>query len=154
MLRISKLTDYAVVLTTHLADTAGVTSVRALAEGSAIPEPTVAKVLKTLAKAGLVDSVRGAHGGYRLAREATAITVAEIIEAIEGPIAVTECVDAESECSLEEQCGVRANWQRINDAVATALQGITLAEMARPDAPRLFQIRKADSAETARSITR
>lgn len=153
MLRISKLTDYAVVLTTQLAEgglrAPAVTSVRELAEVSSVPEPTASKVLKALSRAGLVDSVRGAHGGYKLARPATEITVGEIITAIDGPIAVTECVDEDSGCTLEGQCGVRANWQRINDAVQTALHGISLADMARPDAPRLFQIRTG-----SRSITR
>ena len=150
MLRISKLTDYAVVLTTQLADGSAqdVTPVRELAELSAIPEPTASKVLKALARAGVVDSVRGAHGGYRLARAASEITVAEVIEAIEGPIAVTECVDADSGCTLEEHCGVRANWQRINAAVHTALQAISLADMARPDAARLIQLGKADLPRT------
>ena len=143
MLRISKLTDYAVVLTTHLAAAGGGTrrAVPALAAATAIPEPTVSKVLKALGRAGVVDSIRGANGGYRLARPPSDISVAQVIIALEGPIAVTECVDGASGCTHEEHCGVRANWEHINAALATALEAISLAEMARPDAPRLFQIR-------------
>ncbi len=158
MLRISKLTDYAVVLTTHLADDslAGqVAPVRALAETTGIPEPTASKVLKALSKADIVDSVRGAHGGYRLARSADAISVAEIIVALDGPIAVTECVDEATGCTHEDHCGVRGNWQRINAAVQGALAAISLADMARPDAPRLFQIRTGDEdAGSPRSVSR
>jgi len=157
MLRISKLTDYAVVLTTHLAGealTGQVAPVRVLAESTGIPEPTASKVLKALSKAGIVDSVRGAHGGYRLARPAAAISVAEVIEALEGPIAVTECVDESTGCTHEAHCGVRGNWQRINAAVQGALDAISLADMARPDAPRLFQIRTGDDAGSPRSVSR
>ena len=157
MLRISKLTDYAVVLTTHLADASladRVAPVRALAEATGIPEPTASKVLKTLSKAAIVDSVRGAHGGYRLARPATAISVAEVIVALEGPIAVTECVDEATGCTHEDHCGVRGNWQRINAAVQGALGAISLADMARPGVPRLFQLRTGDDAGSPRSVSR
>ena len=162
MLRISKLTDYAVVLATQLADEslAGqVASVRALAETTGIPEPTASKVLKALGRAGVVESLRGANGGYRLTREPSAISIAEVIVAIEGPIAVTECVDEATGCTHEDHCGVRANWQRINAALEGALEGISVAEMARPDAPRLFQIRTGEAtaqtgaAEPSRSIS-
>ncbi len=132
MLRISKLTDYAVVLATHLATTSDSTSVRALAQQTAIPEPTVSKVLKALARDGVVTSRRGVRGGYSLARPPDSITIAEVITALEGPIAVTECTAQDTdECARETHCGVRANWQRINEAVQGALAAITLAEMAR-----------------------
>jgi FeS assembly SUF system regulator len=145
MLRISKLTDYAVVLTTQLADESlegGVLPGRQLAEATGIPEPTASKVLKALGRAGIVESVRGAHGGYRLARDPEAISVAEIIVALDGPIAVTECVDESLGCTHEDHCGVRANWQRINAVVQGALGGISLASMAQNDPPRLVQIGK------------
>ncbi|MEM9074508.1 MAG: SUF system Fe-S cluster assembly regulator [Myxococcota bacterium] len=135
MLRISKLTDYGVILTTHLVGATGPTAVRDLAIETAIPEPTVRKVLKTLVRSGVVNSTRGARGGYALARSPDAISIAEVITALEGPIAVTECTDesADSSCAHATHCGVRGNWQRINAAVLHALRAITLAEMAGPN---------------------
>jgi FeS assembly SUF system regulator len=177
MLRISKLTDYAVALTTHLArcqvgphvtgsadatgdlqplpgalaapsdrpgehaDGAepGHENVRALAAATGVPEPTVRKVLKTLAHAGIVDSVRGTHGGYALARPAADISVADVVIAVEGPIAVTECASEATAgaCDLEGRCNVQGPWQRISAAIRDALDKLTLADMATPapDAP-------------------
>lgn len=144
MLRISKLTDYGVVLATHLATLSRPLSVRELAEDTAIPAPTVSKVLKALARAGVVASLRGAHGGYALSRAPHAIPIAEVITALEGPIAVTECTDdrADASCSHETHCGVRANWQRINAAVASALGAISLADMAQPSLVSLARSRE------------
>jgi FeS assembly SUF system regulator len=93
---------------------------------------TVAKLLKPLAQAGLVAGFRGAHGGYRLARDARAISLIEIVEAMEGPLGMTECSVHAGACGIESSCGVRANWRRINDVVADALRGVTLADMLRP----------------------
>lgn len=132
MLRISKLTDYAVVLTTHLTTCVAPHSVRDLAAETQVPQATVSKVLKQLARAGVVTSTRGKSGGYMLARPAHSIPVVDVITALEGPIAVTECSDdtLASACDLESNCGTRANWQRINQAVHAALSEISLAEMA------------------------
>ncbi|MFW2388536.1 MAG: SUF system Fe-S cluster assembly regulator [Polyangiales bacterium] len=154
MLRISKLTDYAVVLATHLAAAEGPHAARDLAVQTQIPEPTASKVLKTLARAGVVTSQRGAKGGYALARSPEAIGVHEIIEAVEGPIAVTECSDetADSSCEYETSCGVRANWQRINHAVHRALSEISLADMAFPGVAELVSIaRSSKEADQMRS---
>lgn len=194
MLRISKLTDYAVALTTHLArcqvgpyatgsagapgdlqagagaavqqsaaqqpaaitaalpaaspaasndeasiepgHDAGHENVRALAAATGVPEPTVRKVLKTLAHAGIVGSVRGTHGGYALARPAADITVADVVIAVEGPIAVTECASEATAgaCDLEGRCNVQGPWQRISAAIRDALEELTLADMAAPAA--------------------
>lgn len=156
MLRISKMTDYAVVLATHLAVADGPHPARDLAVQTQIPEPTASKVLKKLARAGVVSSQRGARGGYSLARPAEQIGVNEVIEAIEGPIAVTECSDetTDSSCEYETSCGVRANWQRINLAVQRALSEITLADMAFPGTAELVSIaRSAKEAERMRSAT-
>ena len=153
MLRISKLTDYAVVLATHLAATEGPHAARDLAVQTQIPEPTASKVLKQLARAGVVTSQRGAKGGYALSRSPDRIGVNEVIEAIEGPIAVTECSDetADSFCEYETNCGVRANWQRINVAVHQALSQITLADMAFPGTADLVSIaRSSKEAERMR----
>jgi len=154
MLRISKLTDYAVVLATHLAGVERPHAARDLAVQTQIPEPTASKVLKKLARAGVVTSQRGAKGGYALARRPQEIGVNEVIEAIEGPIAVTECSDetTDSFCEYETNCGVRANWQRINFAVHRALSEITLADMAFPGAAELVSIaRSSEDAERIRS---
>lgn len=156
MLRISKLTDYAVVLATHLAATEGPHAARDLAVQTQIPEPTASKVLKKLARAGVVISQRGSKGGYALARPAAEIGVNEVIEAIEGPIAVTECSDesTDSFCEYETNCGVRANWQRINLAVHNALSEISLADMAFPGTAELISIaRSSKEAERMRGAS-
>ena len=112
-----------------------VLSAHALAERSHLELPTVSKVLKLLVKMNLVDSYRGPNGGYSLERRAEDISVAEIIAAIEGPIAMTECSVEEGLCAQEPVCGLRGNWQRISVAVANAMEGVSLAEMARPVKP-------------------
>lgn len=133
MLRVTKLTDYAsVVLSVLAARPDGVLSAAGIAEQAGLEAPTVAKILKPLAQAGLVDAFRGVNGGYRLAREADAISLIEIVEAIEGPLGMTECSVHAGQCGIEHSCGVRANWRRINDVVADALRGVTLAEMLAP----------------------
>ena len=136
MLRVTKLTDYATVVLTVLAsDPDRVLSATELAERAGLETPTVAKVLKPLAQAGLVEGFRGANGGYRLAREAAGISLIEIVEAMEGPLGMTECSIHAGHCTIEDHCGVRANWRRINDVVVQALRSVTLAQMqAPPDA--------------------
>ncbi len=130
MLRVSKLTDYATVVMTCLAVSGDeVLSAQLLAEQARLETPTVSKVLKLLAGAGLVDSWRGVNGGYRLARAPGAITVADIVTAMEGPIGMTECCTDSSLCDHESHCGVRVNWQRISEAIRTALEHVTLADM-------------------------
>lgn len=151
------MTDYAVVVATHLASSPGPHTARDLAVQTQIPEPTASKVLKTLARAGVVISQRGAKGGYALARSPEQIGIREVIEAIEGPIAVTECSDetTDSFCEYETNCGVRANWQRINVAVHKALSEITLADMAFPGAAELVSIaRSSQEAERMRGAGR
>ena len=133
MLRVTKLTDYATVVLTVLAARQGqVLSAAELAEHSGLEQPTVSKLLKPLAQAGLVASQRGVHGGYRLSREAADISLIQIVEAMEGPLAMTECSQSESHCGIAHQCGARANWRLINDVVADALRGFTLAQMIAP----------------------
>ena len=141
MLRISKLTDYATVVLTGLADADDVMSAQGLAERARLEPPTVQKVLKLLAQAGLVDSFRGTHGGYRLARDPRVITVADIVAAIEGPFGMTECSVHKGQCGYEPHCGVRVNWRRISVAVEAALRGVTLADMAAPRARKAIPLR-------------
>lgn len=133
MLRITKLTDYAtLVLTTLAAEPALVLSAAALAERAQLELPTVSKVLKPLAHAGLVSSFRGTNGGYRLAREPALISLIEIVEAIEGRLQMTECSGDHSSCEHEKHCGVQSHWRRINDVISATLRGVTLAEMLPP----------------------
>ena len=131
MLRISKLTDYAILVMVELARARReVLSAQALAERAHVELPTASKVLKQLAGAGLVRSYRGAAGGYTVERPAAEISVADIIAAIEGPIAMTECSVHAGLCTVEASCHARENWQKISRAVAGALQQVSLAEMA------------------------
>ena len=133
MLRVSKLTDYATAVMTCLASAGdGVTSAQALAERARLELPTVSKLLKQLAQAGLVASTRGINGGYRLARAPERITIADIVTAMEGPIGMTECSVAEGQCDRESQCSVRGSWQRINSVLDHTLRGVSLAEMLKP----------------------
>lgn len=132
MLRISKLTDYAILMMVEMTRDGGMLSAHALAERVHVETPTASKVLKLLAGSGLLESYRGANGGYRVNREASDISVAEVIAAIEGPIAMTECSVEEGLCSQEDQCDLRGNWQRISLAVAQALREVSLAEMSAP----------------------
>lgn len=133
MLRIAKLTDYATVLMVRLArDPARYCSAAQLADELGVPLPTVAKLLKRLLQAGLLTSVRGAVGGYALAHAPHAISVADVVNAIEGPVALTECSLGKGNCSLEKDCATRANWQLISRAVRVALEAVNLADMALP----------------------
>lgn len=144
MLRVTKLTDYATVVLTVMAAVPGVLSATDIAERAGLEPTTVSKVLKPLSQAGLVDSFRGAHGGYRLARDATSVRLIDIIEAMEGPLAVTECSVHGSQCGIEKSCGMRTNWRRINDVIVQALQGVTLQEMLEPAAETPVSSRRID----------
>lgn len=133
MIKLGKLTDYAIAVMVQLAKEGEGASRSAshLAEKTGVPEPTVAKVLKTLLKEGLVASARGAQGGYRLARGPEDLSVRAIIEAVDGPIAIVTCVEGNAgHCQAEAHCPTRGRWDPVNNAIRTALQGITLAEMA------------------------
>jgi FeS assembly SUF system regulator len=133
MLRMGKLTDYAIVLMSYLATKSELKhSAHSLSDAVKVPQPTVKKVLKALSQAGLLTSARGAQGGYSLARSADDVSVAEIIIALEGPIAITECVSDEHQCDQESHCEIQTNWARINNAVFTALDEVKLADMLTP----------------------
>lgn len=128
MFRLSKLTDYAVAVLVRLGRTGGVQTAPGVALLTGIPEPTVAKVLKNLAAHGLVRSHRGAHGGYSLARPLSDVAVAEVIAAIDGPIALTACVDGGG-CETHSLCPMHGRWDPVNDAIRDALSRISLADM-------------------------
>lgn len=136
MLRISRLTDYGTMVLGELADrSTALSSAAELAASTGLALPTVSKLLKALARAGLVTSTRGSHGGYRLSRNAAAISAVEVIDALEGPVSITECSAADSQCDLEAVCNVGNAWQRINVAIRRALQDISLEDLLRRKAP-------------------
>jgi FeS assembly SUF system regulator len=137
MLRLARLTDYGFVLLTHMArrDESAVYTARDLAAATRLPLPTVSKLLKTLGHAGLLESQRGVAGGYKLARPASTVPVSQILEALEGPIALTLCAHTSGECGIEASCPDRGHWLRINRAVFDALDGVSLAELAQPAWP-------------------
>jgi FeS assembly SUF system regulator len=134
MLRISRLTDYAFILLTELADAEEdeVLSGSTLAERTPLPLPTVRKVLKKLGQEGLLESHQGAHGGYALTRAPEEIAVTEVISAMEGPIAVTTCNDAEEVCEIEDACPTSESWKVINEAIRATLDNLTLADLRGP----------------------
>jgi FeS assembly SUF system regulator len=136
MLRISRLTDYATVLLAALAsEPQRVQTAASLAERTHIAAPTVSKLLKQLQRAGLVTSTRGLHGGYQLARPAAQISAAAILDALEGPVALTDCSVGHGQCEIEESCLVGRVWQRLNLAIRRALYDVSLAQLAGLDAP-------------------
>lgn len=136
MLRISRLTDYGTVVLAHLAsDSARLMSAAEVAATSGLGLPTVSKILKSLAKADLVVSTRGAQGGYRLSREPQLISAADVIDALEGPVSITECSGADSHCDYEAVCNVGSAWQRINVAIRRALEDVSLSDLLRSHSP-------------------
>jgi FeS assembly SUF system regulator len=135
MIILSKLADYGVIVATHLAafPRRQVTAATVAAE-TRLPQATVAKVLKALAHAGLVIAARGAGGGYRLARQATEISVAEVVAAIDGDIGLTQCSVHVEECARTSYCPTRPHWAAINRAVGEALAAVSLDAMLTPSA--------------------
>ena len=133
MFRLSKTTDYGIVLLAKLAQDPGAEprNARELAQCSDLPVPMVSKVLKALAREGLLVSQRGSKGGYRLAREPEELTVSEMIRVLEGPVALTDCAIGPALCEHETMCAVREPWQLISRVVEQALAGVTLADLVR-----------------------
>lgn len=134
MVILSRLADYGVIIATHLAGAPErQVNAAAVAEATRLPPATVAKVLKRLARAGIVNGARGAAGGYRLARAPEAVSIAELVAAIDGEIGVTQCVSHVENCERTHFCPTRPHWAHINRAVSQALGAVSLAEMVRPD---------------------
>jgi FeS assembly SUF system regulator len=130
MIRMSKLTDYAIVLLAHLARDERTLTAQALSARSRVPLPTVSKLCKELSRAGLLQSHRGRHGGYSLTRPPERISVAEVVEALEGPISLTECGSPGAEpCSIEPSCIAKGTWDPVSRAVQTALRALPLSEI-------------------------
>lgn len=134
MLRLSRLADYGVMVMAHIAaEPEGAHNATDTAAATGLPGPTVSKIMARLSKAGLLTSQRGAHGGYRMAQPAEAVSVAAIVTALDGPIALTQCsTSGPSACDRENLCVSRRGINRINTAIRSALEGVTLAELARP----------------------
>ncbi len=137
MLRMSKLTDYGIVVLTHMAqgDSPRVRTAQELSQASRVPLPTVAKILKELCRAGIVASHRGRHGGYILSRAPEAISVAAIVEALEGPVSVTECSDAGGLCALEPTCVAKSHWGPISRAIQGTLEKLPLSALGPRPSP-------------------
>jgi len=136
VLRISKLTDYGTVVLAHLAANQAVAcSAADVASATGIAPPTVSKLLKSLARSGLVTSTRGASGGYQLSRDAQEISAADVIDALEGPVSITECSASDSLCEHEGVCSVGGAWQRINVAIRRALDEVSLSDLLRTNSP-------------------
>jgi len=144
MLRLTKLTDYGILLMTRMASskqarfTAG-----ELAGVTRIPSPTVSKILQMLLHEGLLDSTRGARGGYRLSRDASQINIREVVNVFEGSIALTECNLDENTCEQHAVCSTSENWKRINRVVGQVLQDISLADMAEQDFVPVVRLQRA-----------
>ena len=145
MLRITRLSDYAVAVLGQLANASDtVQTAKDLAARTGLPAPVVSKILKSLARGKIVSSHRGVQGGYRLARQPSLVSVADVIEAVEGPVALTECGDSsDTSCEFLGNCSVQANWLRINQVVRRALANVSVEDMILPPrAERLIQLRR------------
>lgn len=145
MLRMSKLADYAALMLATMAKRPAETCTAAgIAKETGVSLPTASKLLKMLVHAGLVSSQRGAHGGYNLGRAPATITAADVIEAVEGPLAMTECTLAPGICELEPTCQLGSQWQSLSAAIRRALAEITLADLVGdPIVPTLSLRRRA-----------
>ncbi len=150
MIKIGRLTDYGIVLMSYMASNRDrAHNAAEVAEAAHLPAPTVSKLLRELARDGLLESQRGAKGGYVLARAPEDISVAEIITVLEGPIALTACsvTSTDPDCEHESLCPVRGHWTRINRAISEALDGVSLAEMATPPGPNFMVSATKSSSE-------
>ena len=131
MIRVSRMADYGVVAMTHIARRADdLHTAASVAEATGVPLPSATKLLKLLAKHEILASQRGAHGGYMLKRRPADVSVADLIVAIDGPIALADCLQGEdSACGLESFCSIRNPWQKVSEAIRVALEEVSLAEM-------------------------
>ena len=144
MLRLSKMTDYGVLLMSELAkDASLVQRAPDLADATHIPQPTVRKVMTALIQSNLVASTRGINGGYKLQRNPGSISVRELIHCLEGNVSLTDCeVSGKKACEQAEVCGTKKNWLKINQAMRDALQNITLEDMVNSGFTPIFTMQK------------
>nr|MBV6628645.1 SUF system Fe-S cluster assembly regulator [Oceanococcus sp. HetDA_MAG_MS8] len=141
MLRVAKLTDYALVLLTHLAECEqSAVSAQALAERSQLHLPMASKALKRLAQAGVIVSTRGSQGGYSLAKPAAATRVLDVVECMEGPLGIAPCTSADHDCELLSHCGLRPHWAVINHRIRAELARLSIADLCRPPIPSLLEL--------------
>ncbi len=147
MIKLNRMTDYGVVILVHVCSGVDeIITAPSLSLTTGLPLPTVSKILKKLAKKKLITSHRGVNGGYSQRRPLSKISVAEMIEALDGPVVLTACVEgAEHSCNVESLCPVRGGWDRVNTAVRNALEEISLEELCMP--ARLAEV--ANHPETA-----
>lgn len=133
VIKLNRMTDYGVVVMSQMNRHPVTVTAPELARATGLPIPTVSKLLKQLARSGLIESHRGVHGGYSIARDLEDINAMEIIEALDGPVALTDCVDgAEDMCNVQSLCPLRGGWDKVNAAVRKALTEVTLAELCPP----------------------
>ena len=151
MIRMTKLTDYGIVLLSRLASQPNLETqtARDLATCAGLPYPMASKILKALARAGLLASQRGAKGGYSLAYQPEEISVGDVIEALEGPIGITECASSPGSCEHEPTCPVRARWQEISGAVRNFLEEIPLTDLLCPTALPTIHLQGNPAGSTA-----
>jgi len=154
MLRLTKLTDYGILLMTHMASSDQARfSAAELAEATHIPLPTVSKTLQMLLHEKMLVSIRGAKGGYELTRPASKINVRDVINVFEGSIALTECnLEDGGSCEQHDVCSTSNNWKRINQAVRQALQDISLADMTESDFVPTFRLQRGISLRGEKTI--
>lgn len=134
MIRLTKLSDYGFVVLTHFVINADrqIWNARDVAAEVHLPVPTVSKLLKAFTRGGLLKAHRGVHGGYSLAKDPKSVTLPEIVEILEGPVAITECQEgSETECILQYLCPLRPTWNEVNKAVRDSLEKVTLADLAQ-----------------------
>jgi len=159
MIRLTKLSDYGLVVLTHFANNRQrhVWNARDVAQEVNLPTPTVSKLLKSFARGGLLKAHRGVHGGYSLAREPGNVTLPDIVEVLEGPVAITECQEGgESNCLLQRLCPLRPTWSDLNRTVRESLEKVTLAELARNAAANkaaIDEVTRSAAAEAQSSPT-
>lgn len=134
MISITKHSDYAIVMLAHLAKKPdALVSAKEISEGSKLPYPTVSKLLKLLVKSELLSSIQGSHGGYRLKKNPIDISVASVIEAIEGPISMTECATGDhGKCKTQDSCSIQPHWMTINGVIKKSLENLAISTLSQP----------------------
>jgi len=154
MLRVTRVTDYGILLMTQLVSKTETVRLTAndLAQATHIPAPTVSKILQSLLKADLLRSVRGARGGYQLAKTSDDISLRDIIHCLEGRIALTECSIEGKDCEQSEFCSTRSHWQRINQSMLEALASIRLTDMADDDFRPVFSVKRVLPIQTLNEV--
>ena len=154
MLKLSRMIDYGVVVLSQMAHRrSNLTTAPELAEATGLPAPMVSKVLKSLARSDLVVSHRGVHGGYNLSCGPDEISVAAIVEALEGPVALTACVEAsDAHCQVESLCPIRGGWEKVNDAIRGALEAVSLSDLIYTSFEDLPALNMETSAEVREQV--